>query len=87
MHLNQLLQTAADDVQHADPPSLILGCPPSGCAVICPPDLEQAMRGATRFAATKPGCVVAIYQLVGYTRAPIVEPEFTPVVEPAAGRK
>ena len=84
MHLNQLLQTAADDVRQVDPPRLILWCPPHGCAVICPPDLDQAMPGAQRFAGTKPGCVVAIYQLVGYTRAPIVEPEFTPVAEPAA---
>jgi hypothetical protein len=48
-------------------------------------------RCAQRFAGTKPGCVVAIYQLVGYTRASIVEPEFepefTPVAEPAAGGK
>jgi hypothetical protein len=51
------------------------------------PDLDQVIRGAQRFSATMPGCVVAIYQLVAYTRAPIVEPEFTPVVEPADGEK
>lgn len=79
------LDVLKEAINEGDPtpraaPRYIIWIPPHGSAVECPPgsDIEQAGHAAARMAGRHPGVTVAVYELVGTTRATIVEPEFVP---------
>jgi hypothetical protein len=75
MKLASILQQIGDERSPSAPP-VIMYMPPSGAAIECP-SLEAAKNAAPRLAAKYPGATVAVYELVGWARAPVREPEFT----------
>jgi hypothetical protein len=80
MKLETMMQELNERPSDRHPPDYVLWMPPAGAAIECPPgmDLLQASKAADRIAQRHPGRVVAVYQLSGYSVAPIPEASFTP---------